>query len=191
MRQLLFPLITLFILAASVYAQSNGQDTLDIRYEIIGQNFHTDETVKKIQLPPYLSTPEVMEQIKLSVQWPGDPPPEKKTVIYVFKETDKIGAESKTGAIYVPGKGYKWFLNDWTPIEISLIEPTVMEKLIYNTLLDSMFARGMTIHNEEIKDKIAKQFDLTVSKLDSIYLKVKYWKLYWECSAFMIRRFFP
>jgi len=168
----------LFIICTNVNAQ-NVQDTLDICYEIITQEFNSDETIVKIKLPPYLSTPEVMEQIKLAVQWPGDPPPEETTVVYIFKETDKVGVESKTSAIYVPGKGYKWFLNDWIPTEIHLQEPTVMEKLIYNTLLDSMFAQGLTMDNNmEIKDKIAKQFNMTVPKLDSIYFKVKYWKLY-------------
>ena len=171
----LFPL--LFIICTNLNARSN-LDSLNIRYEIVAQNFNAHETILKIKLPPYLSTPEVMEQVRLSVQWPGDPPPKDKTIVYVFKETAKIGDESKTGAIYFPGKGYKWQLEDWTPEEIPLVEPTVKEKLIYNTLLDSIFARGMTIHNEEIKDQIAHQFDMTVSELDSIYLKVKYWKLY-------------
>lgn len=154
------------------------QDTLNICYEIITQEFNTDETIIKIKLPPYLSTPEVMQQIKLVVQWPGDPPPKETTIVYIFKETDKVGAESKTGAIYTPHKGYRWFLNDWTPVDIHLVEPTVMEKVIYNTLLDSMFAQGMTMDNVKIKSKIAKQFNVTLSKLDSIYLKVKYWKKY-------------
>jgi hypothetical protein len=166
------------LLAVSLYAQKSSQDTLDIRYEIISQKFHTDETIVKIKLPPYLSTGEVMEQIKLAVQWPGEPPPEKLTYIYVFRDANQIGDSSRTGATYVPGKGFVWQLTEWEPIEFPHKEPTQLEKVIYNTLLDSMFAHGLSMHNVKIKEKVAKKFDITVSKLDSIYFKVKYWQSY-------------
>jgi hypothetical protein len=156
----------------------NGHDTLDIRYEIISQKYLPRHNIIKIKIPPYLSTQEVMEQIRLVLQWPGDPPPQKITIVYIFKETDQIGDSSQTGAIFIPGQGFTWKLNDWKPIEFPLVEPTLQEKIIYNTLLDSMFTQGITDHNLEIKKKIAQQFNISVSKLDSIYFKVKYWMYY-------------
>lgn len=163
----------------SVLSQTS-QDSLNILYQIVSQQFLGNENILKIKLPPFLSTVEVMDQIKLSVQWPGEPPPSEKTLIYVFKETDKIGTESTTGAIYIPGIGYKWNLQNWTPMSFDLREPSLQEKLIYNTFLDSMFANGITLNNDdaEIKEVIAKQFNISVSKLDSIYIKVKYWWQY-------------
>lgn len=156
----------------------NGHDTLNIRYEIISQKYLPRHDIIKIKIPPYLSTQEVMEQIRLVLQWPGDPPPQKTTFVYIFRETDQIGDSSQTGAIFTPGHGLTWNLNDWKPIEFPLVEPTLQEKIIYNTLLDSMFTQGITDHNLEIKKKIAQQFNITVSKLDSIYFKVKYWMYY-------------
>lgn len=156
----------------------NGWDTLNIQYEIVTQLYLQDKNIIKIKVPPYLSSLEVMEQIKLVFQWPGDPPPKKLTSVYVFKETDQIGETSTTGATFIPGKGIAWSLKDWKPIKIFLVEPTLYEKIIYNTLLDSLFSHGLTMHNMEIKNKIANEFSITVTKLDSIYFKVKYWMNY-------------
>ena len=171
-------ILILYILYSGIYAQQKDQDTLDIRYEIISQSFSPDGNVIKIRIPPFLSTPEVMNQIRLVLQWPGDPPPKKITSVYIFKETDQIGDTSETGAIYIPGKGFQWKLNNWQPVEFPLKEPTLQEKIIYNTFLDTIFAQGSTMHNVEIKKEIAKQFNITVSKFDSIYFKVKYWMFY-------------
>ncbi len=160
------------------YAQQSSWDTLNIRYEIFSQKYFQDKNIIKIKVPPYFSTSEVMEQIKLALQWPGDPPPQKITTVYVFKETDQIGDSSQTGATFIPGVGYIWNLKDWKPIEFPLEEPTQLEKVIYNAFLDSIFAYGLSTHNIEIKKKVAKQFNIKVTKLDSIYFKVKYWQCY-------------
>lgn len=168
----------LFISYSGIHAQQDDADSLNIRYEIISQSFSPTKDVIKIRTPPYLYTEEVMEQIRLVLQWPGEPPPQKVTYIYIFRETDQIGDTSQTGAIYIPGEGFKWRLGNWKPIEFPLKEPTIQEKIIYNTFLDTIFARGSTMHNIEIKEEIAKQFNISVSKLDSVYFKVKYWMFY-------------
>lgn len=178
MKRLVIFMAAISIWAPSLHAQQSAWDTLNIRYEIISQGFSDTEDVIKIRVPPYLSTAEVMEQIKLALQWPGDPPPRKLTRIYVFKDTDQVGDSSQTGAVYIPGKGYVWNLAGWKPIAFPLQDPSLLEKVIYNTLLDSIFAHGASTHNLEIKEKVARKFDITVSKLDSIYWKVKYWKSY-------------
>jgi hypothetical protein len=168
----------LLVIYICVDAQPNGRDTLDIRYEIVGHLYLQDKEIIKIKVPPFLSTAEVMEQVKLVLQWPGDPPPEKLTSVYVFRETDPVGEISTTGASFIPGKGIAWSLSGWKPLELSLSEPTIREKIIYNALLDTLFARGVPIDNMEIKKEIANTFGLTVPILDSIYFKVKYWKSY-------------
>lgn len=166
----------LLVVHICINAQSGGLDTLNIRYVIVGHLYLQDKEIVKIKVPPFLSTSEVMEQVKLVLQWPGDPPPKKLTSVYVFRETDPVGEISTTGATFVPGKGIAWSLAGWKPIELSLSEPTIREKIIYNALLDTLFARGVPVDNMEIKKEIANEFGLTVSKLDSIYYKVKYWK---------------
>jgi hypothetical protein len=168
----------LLVIYICVYAHPSGRDTLNIRYEIVTQLYLQDKDIIKIRIPPFLSIVEVMEQIELVFQWPGDPAPKKLTDVYVFKETDPIGETSITGATFIPGKGIAWSLTEWKPIELSLLEPTVREKIIYNALLDTLFARGLSPGNMEIKSKIANEFGLTISRLDSIYFKVKYWKSY-------------
>jgi hypothetical protein len=170
--------LLLFLFYYGIHAQQKDADSLNIRYEIISQSFSPDKNVIKIRIPPYLYTEEVMEQIRMVLQWPGDPPPKKVTHVYIFRETDQIGDTSQTGAIYIPGKGFKWRLGNWKPVEFPLKEPSIREKIIYNTFLDTLFVRGSTMHNIEIKEKIAKQFNISVSKLDSIYFKVKYWMFY-------------
>lgn len=168
----------LLIGCVSAIAHPDSRDTLNIRYEIVAQSYLQDKDIIKIKVPPFLSTAEVMEQVKLVLQWPGDPLPKKLTSVYVFKETDQIGETSVTGGTFIPGKGIAWSLTNWKPIELILSEPTVREKIIYNALLDTLFARGLSIDNMEIKTKVAHEFGLTISKLDSIYFKVKYWNSY-------------
>jgi hypothetical protein len=170
----------LFLFAIlSVVQAGEATDTLNILYEIVGQKFHDDENIIKIKLPPFLTTGEVMEQIKLVAQWPGDPPPSQTTYIYVFKDSDKIGTTSNIGAVYVPKIGFKWSLNEWKPRKVKLTEPTLKEKFIYNTLLDSMFSKGLDYDNLRLKQNIANQFKMSTTRLDSIYFKVKYWIKYW------------
>jgi len=171
-------ILIILVIHISVEAQPDGRDTLDIRYEIVGQLYLQDKDIVKIKVPPFLSTAEVMKQVKLVLRWPGDPPPQKLTSVYVFKETDPVGETSTTGATFIPDKGIAWSLTDWKPVPLSLSEPTIREKIIYNALLDTLFARGLSFDNMEIKRKVANEFGLTISKLDSIYFKVKYWKSY-------------
>jgi hypothetical protein len=173
----IFSALLFSVLFSNTILPQTSKDSLNILYQIVSQQYLGNENILKIKLPPFLSTVEVMDQVKLSVQWPGEQPPSEKTLIYVFKETDRIGTESTTGAIYIPGGGFKWNLQNWIPMNIDLREPSLQEKLIYNTFLDSMFANGITLNDDdvEIKGIIARQFNISVPKLDSIYIKVKYW----------------
>lgn len=156
-------------------AWSSDRDTLNIRYEIITQSYFQEKDIIKIKVPPFLSTSEVMEQVRLVLQWPGEPPPKKLTSVYVFKETDQIGETSITGGTFVPGKGIMWSLSSWEPIKLSLSEPTIREKIIYNTLLDTLFSRGLSMSDMDAKNEVAEVLGITRTKLDSIYFKVKYW----------------
>lgn len=162
----------LLVIHICVDARPDGRDTLNIRYRLVGANrYFGDQNIIRIKVPPFLSTEEVMEQVKLALQWPGDPPPKKVTKVYVFKEMEPDGEKSPNWATFVPGKGISWNLTNWKPTEFSLSEPTVREKLIYRALLDTVFSFDET----ETKKKIANDFGITRTKLDSIYFKVKYW----------------
>lgn len=174
----IFPLILLF---NSAYSQSARWDSLNIQYQLLQSNYFEAESVIKIKVPPFLSTREVMEQVKLVVQWPGDPPPVKKTTVYVFKENAVVGDRSKTGGRYIPGKGFLWDLKDWNPdTTIHHYTPRFIDRLIYNTLLDSLLDNGVYSIDFESKEKatkqnVAREFEISVSQLDSIYYQVKWW----------------
>lgn len=180
MKSLRYAFVSLLFHAA-LFAQQAGWDTLNVQYRLLQTNYEPYEDIIKIKVPPHLSTREVMEQVKLVIQWPGSPPPRKKTTVYVFKDADPKGTRSKTGAVYRPGKGYRWDMRDWQPdLSIYQYNPRDRDKTIYNTLLDSMFVNGFfALEFEEkdsgIKDNVAKNFDLTVAELDSIYYRVKWW----------------
>lgn len=178
-QKIFFLLCTIFYVS---FAQQlpRTEDTLNIKYEIVSHQYYPDKNILKIKVPPFLTTTQLMEQIKLAVQWPGDPPPEQVTFVYVFKDSARVGTQSTTGAIYLPGQGYRWSLTKWVPIDIQLSEPSAREKIIYNTLLDSMFARGLEFNNQPVKEVVARQFHVSSGKLDSIYFKVKYWLKYGE-----------
>ncbi len=55
---------------------------------------------------------------------------------------------------------------------------SLQEKIIYNTLLDSMFSKSLDYENIESKKTVANRFKISVTQLDSIYFKVKYWIKY-------------
>ncbi len=154
-------------------------DTLNVQFDILYQEYNEFYNVIKIKLPSHLSTAEVMAQIRLLLFFPGCPPPSKETRVYVFRELDTIGAVSKTGCIYRPGKGFLWDLRDWHPDSSLLTPPTEWEKQVYNEYLDSLFAGGM--HLNEYKDRarevVARRHGLTPRQLDTLYYRVKYW---WE-----------
>jgi hypothetical protein len=173
--------IPLILLFCSAYSQSTKWDSLNIQYQLLQSNYSEAENVIKIKLPPFLSTSEVMEQIKLVMQWPGDPPPVKKTTVYVFKENSEVGDRSNTGGRYIPRKGLFWDLKDWKPdTTIRHYTPRFIDRLIYNTLLDSLLNTGfysIDFENKEkaTKQKVAKEFEISVAQLDSIYYRVKWW----------------
>ncbi|RMH79106.1 MAG: hypothetical protein D6681_19445 [Calditrichaeota bacterium] len=187
MRELWAYLMVLWIGGfPSLWGQDMGGDTTvtappNVCYQLVNTDYREYETIIKIKLPPYLSTREVMEQIKLVVQWPGEPPPPKRTTIYVFREDADDDAISGTGARYLPGKGFLWDLKDWHP-DSSIFQyvPSKLDQVIYNTLLDSMFARGMFTPEFDSRDfsarkNVARWFNLSVEELDSIYYRVKWW----------------
>jgi hypothetical protein len=164
-------LITGFKTAPYCYSQ----DSLDIHYSIVGMKFYSDHDVIKIKVPPWLKSSEVMFQIKKAIQWPGEPPPRKKTYIYVFKETAQVGEASQTGAVYIPGKGFIWSLSDWKPIEPPDRRPSENDLNIYYTFIDRIIQNGSSLDNTRIRREVAQEFHLSVAELDSIYSWVKYW----------------
>lgn len=179
MKLTFLPLSILLFCAA--YPQQSYWDSLNIKYQLIQSNYSETENVIKIKVPPYLSTSAVMEQIKLAVQWPGDSPPDKKTTVYIFKENAGKGERSKTGGRYLPGKGFKWDLKDWKPDTTILhYTPRSIDRIIYNAFLDALLADEYSPSEFDSKDnptkkKVAREFEISVAQLDSIYYRVKWW----------------
>jgi len=169
-----FLLIIFFILSLLCKPGFN-QDSVDIEYSIVGMEFHTDYDVLKLRVSPWLSTEELMNQIKRAVLWPGAPLPKKETYIYVFKETEKIMENSPIRAIYHPERGFDWELHKWKPAIIPNNTPSQHEIVIYNHLIDCIIEEGSTLDNLNIRKKVAKDFNMTVGELDSIYCWVKFW----------------
>ena len=76
MRVLL--LITL-LFTSSIYSQESYYDSLGVKYRLLTTQYNPKDVVIKIAVPPYLNTREVMDQVRLCVQLPGQPLPTKKT----------------------------------------------------------------------------------------------------------------
>ena len=163
--------LLLFVIFLNVYTQ----DSLEIRYSIIGMEFHNDFDIIKVKVPNWLTTSELIAQLKRIIIWPGEPLPKKKVYIYVFKDTDQIGDVSNTGCVYIPGKGFQWNLNEWTPEPLNIVTPTDRDLLIYNSLADSIIKKGSTMNNRKIRQEIVRQFNISLRELDSICVRVKYW----------------
>jgi hypothetical protein len=175
-----------FLLLIVVFSVCRGQvapwDTVDIRYRRAGINYGEQEVVLTIKVPPYLNVPELQEQIKLAVQYPGTPPPGKKHIVYVFRDDQLIGKKSDVFAVYTPGKGFKWKLEKWRQ-DLSIFEyqPTELDKLIYNTVMDTIFALEISSltfehHHLPVKVTIARHFETSVAAIDSIYFRVMWWQ---------------
>ncbi|UCF64492.1 MAG: hypothetical protein JSW33_01300 [bacterium] len=172
MRNLLF---YFFIWVFPILAQTGTADSLKIQYAIVGIYFDEDHDIIKIKVPPWLKTSDLMSQIRMAVIWPGEPAPKKTTYIYVFKETDQVGDVSQTGAVYTPGKGFKWCLTSWQPTPEPSGIPTEKDFEIYYVLIDRILQQGATLGDQELRSEVAGEFSLTLSELDSIYTFVKYW----------------
>jgi len=151
------------------------QEQVEVQYSIVGMEFTTDYDVIKLRVPPWLKKDELILQITRAVIWPGEPPPAKKVYIHVFKETDQVGDTSESGAIYVPQQGFIWDLEEWKPASIPEQIPSKRDINIYNYLIESILNEGLTLDNMPIRVKVAQNFDITVTELDSIYSNVKYW----------------
>lgn len=162
-------------------AQEETWEQLDIQYRLLQTHYGQTADVIKIKVPPYLTTSQVMAQCRLALQWPGDPLPQKKTTIYVYRDDAPVGTMSGVGLLYTPGKEIQWDLAEWQPDTLIFsYEPTPLDKIIYNTVLDSLYAEGMYASELEsdyapVKKQLAKDFELTVQQLDSIYYRVKWW----------------
>ena len=152
-----------------------SKDSGEIHYSIVGMNFYYDYDVIKIMVPNWLSKDDLIEQTKRVLIWPDEPPPHKKTYVYIFKETDQIADYSNTYATYIPNKGFLWNLENWEPTIFKDEIPTERELIIYSALMDSIFKNGSTLDNIEVRKKISNSFNISVPRLDSIYTKVKYW----------------
>ncbi len=174
-------LLPLLFFGSLAWGQTAAWDTLDIQYRLLQNNYSEYEDIIKIKLPPYLSTAEAMRQVKLAVHWPGDPPPRKKTKVYVFRDDAAMDAVSTTGALYTPGKGYRWAMNGWAPdTTIFSYEPSTLDRLIYESYIDSIITNGMQSmefenSNHGVKKRVAEDFRISVTQLDSIFYRVKWW----------------
>jgi len=178
MRAFCFVYLTIGLSLYTSQAQEVTWDTILVQYQIIHQECTPSYDIIKIKVPPFLSTAEVMEQIRLLLFFPGHPPPKKEIRVYVFKETDPIGSWSKTGCIYKPHKGIFWDLRDWKPDSSWIRMPTEKEINIYNVYLDSLFRHGVpyTDSTMDLKMRVARHFKITPSQLDTIYYRVKLWQ---------------
>jgi hypothetical protein len=152
-----------------------SQDSLQIQYSIVGMQFNEDRDILKIKVPPWIKTRDLMAQIKRAVIWPGNPPPQKKTYVYVFKETDQVGEVSQTGAIYSPKIGFTWNLAAWEPTRMPSGIPTEKDFEVYYYLIDRIIQDGSDFGDQKIRSSVAAEFSLTLPELDSIYVFVKYW----------------
>ena len=164
-----------WILVFFLWQISLGQDSLKVQYAIVGMSFYSDYDVVKIKVPPWLLTSELMEQIKLSVSGPSSTLPDKKTYVYVFKETDQVGDISSIGALYLPGKGFSWCLSGWTAQNIPDQIPSEKDLEIYSTFIEQIVINGSTLDNLEVREQVSQKYSLSVSELDSICSWVKYW----------------
>jgi hypothetical protein len=172
-RKLIIPFIILFGPTFPTFAQV--EDSLSIQYSIVGMMFYGDHDVLKITVPPWMKSSELVFQIKKAVIPDEKFPPTKKTYIYVFKETDQVGATSKTGAVYFPGRGFRWDLKDWRPIQFPDTIPTEKDFEIYDDFIDTIIQEGLTLTNIESRQKVAAKYQITLAHLDSICAYVKYW----------------
>ncbi len=169
-------LILLFLLAMTVLmSASRAQDSLQVEYSIVSMNFYHDHDEIKIKVPAWLKSSDLVFQIKRSILWPGEPPPQKRTYIYVFKETAQIGDVSSTGAVYIPGKGFIWSLSEWDPVDPPEGHPSEQDLNIYYSYIDRVIQQGSSLNNNRIRSQIAMDNAITISELDSIYSWVKYW----------------
>jgi len=148
------------------------QDSLQIQYSIVGMHFHEDHDVIKIKVPPWMKSSDLILQIKRAVLWPGEPPPDKITYVYVFKETDQVGEESQTGAVYSPKKGFAWKLSSWEPTQMPAGIPRERDFEIYYDLIDRIIRDGSNFGDWKFRSAVAKEHSLTLSELDSIYVFV-------------------
>ncbi|MBN2366211.1 MAG: hypothetical protein EH225_09490 [Calditrichaeota bacterium] len=171
----IFPGVFLVLLISSPFLLLFPQDSLEIKYSIVGMNFYHDHDVIKLKVPSWLSSSELILQIKRSIMWPGEPPPRKTTYIYVFKETDQIGDVSRTGAVYIPEKGFIWSLSGWDPLEPPNTPPSEEDLRLYYYFIDRVIQNGSTLNNSRIRSQIAHEYSLTLAELDSICSWVKYW----------------
>ncbi len=171
----LFSLALLLLVHLTASGQKAVWDSLNVQYDIVRIECHPGYDLIKIKVPPYLSSREVMKQVRTVLFWPNSPPPQKKTKVYVFKETATYGTKSHTGGVYFPGEGIKWDLRDWVPDSSLIAKPSQDEINIYNSLLDSLFKEGLQFSEIEHRHTVAKRMKIPAGKLDSIYFKVKFW----------------
>jgi len=171
--KILIPLTIIFCFRSTAEAQS--EDSLSIQYSIVGMMFYGDHDVLKIKVPPWMKSSELVFQIKKAVIPDERFPPTKKTYIYVFKETDQVGATSKTGAVYFPGRGFRWDLKDWRPTLFPDTIPTDKDFKIYDDFIETIIQDGLTLSNIESRRKVAVKYQITLAQLDSICAYVKFW----------------
>jgi len=171
----LFSLALLLMVHFSASGQKAIWDSLNVQYDIVHIECHPGYDLIKIKVPPYLSSQEVMKQVRLVLFWPGASPPRKKTKVYVFKETALYGTKSHTGGVYFPGHGIKWDMVDWSPDSSLIQKPSPREINIYNSLLDSLFKEGLQFSEIDHRHAIARRMKIAPAKLDSIYFRVKFW----------------
>ena len=163
-------------------------DTLDVQYEVIDQRHYDGKVSLSIQLPPFLTQDEVKRQIEIAVQFPGSPPPNEVTEVFIYVEGRKDG--KKVGrATYKPGKGFKWQIDKWdTDLSVVNYKLTPEDRYIYETLMDTLYSIDEfsldTNHKrvKKAKKELAKRSKITLDELENLYYRVKWWQAQEERS---------
>ncbi|MEL6820577.1 MAG: hypothetical protein AAFP70_02350 [Calditrichota bacterium] len=163
-------------------------DTLDVQYEVIDQRHYDGKVSLSIQLPPFLTQDEVKRQIEIAVQFPGSPPPNEVTEVFIYVEGRKDG--KKVGrATYKPGKGFKWQIEKWdTDLSVVNYKLTPEDRYIYETLMDTLYSIDEfsldTNHKrvKKAKKELAKRSKITLDELENLYYRVKWWQAQEERS---------
>ncbi len=169
-------------LFAMASLQAAAPDSLPaIYYQIVSLDVEPERTVIKILLPPQFTTAQLMEQVRLVVCWPGDNPPEKPMLIYVFPDTAPINQPYKIGALYRPHRGFSWDVRDWKPIPWPAEEPGRSSKELYNQVVEQLLSKTVDFSGEETEaiQSVARTRRLPVQQVRRAYFHVKHW-LIWQ-----------
>ncbi|RMG62623.1 MAG: hypothetical protein D6715_12070 [Calditrichaeota bacterium] len=171
----------ILLLFAALLLAAPPDSIPQVYYQIVSLDAEPERTVIKIKLPPQLSTAQLMEQVRLVVCWPGEEPPEKPLLIYVFPDTAPSDQPYQIGALYVPGKGFAWDLRDWRPVAWQPEDPSQENKELYNMVVERLLGQAMDFAGEESEaiKAVAREQHLSPQRVRQAYFRVKHW-LVWQ-----------